>query len=90
MGTNRVAVNTLPGCLGAQYSYVSYYGLYKTLIRLFVYLLMLKKCLMFDDNCLNVSRHRPVLLKSVLPVSVVDLLFMYHFRLHLLLISNKQ
>ena len=89
MGTNRVAVNTLSGCLGAQYSYVSYYGLYKTLIRLFLPT-DVKKCLMFDDNCLNVSRHRPVLLNSVLPVSVVDLLFMYHFRLHLLLISNKQ
>jgi len=30
--TTIVAVNTLAGCLGAHYSYVSYDGLYNTLI----------------------------------------------------------
>ena len=72
-GTNFVAVNTLPGCLAAHYSYVSYDGVYNTLIDFIcipVYLLhCVKKCVIFDDNCLNVSRHRPVLLNIVLPFS---------------------
>ena len=62
--TNFVAVNTLDMCSGAQNTFVSYDNRCETLID---YILVPTECTdailhceIVDDNCLNVSRHRPV------------------------------
>ena len=68
---NLVAVNTLPFCEGANYTYVSYDNAHQTLID---YILapaeMIDLCVccsILDDNCINVSTHRPVLCTFHLP-----------------------
>lgn len=69
--TNLIAVNTLPICKGATFSFVSYDNRYTTLIDFICapadFLYCVRACEILDDNCLNVSRHRPVLLSIELP-----------------------
>lgn len=63
--TNLIPVNTLPSCKGAKFSYVSYDNEFHTLIDFICvpveFLDCVRTCEIIDDNCLNVSRHRPVL-----------------------------
>ena len=65
------AVNTLPTCTGANHSYVSYDDIYHTMIDCICIPAGVLPCVctreIVDDNCLNVSRHRPVLVNLVLP-----------------------
>ena len=62
---NLVAINSLSNCQGASYSYVSYDGSSQTLIDFICtpieILDLIQYCEIVDDQCLNVSRHRPVI-----------------------------
>ena len=63
--TNLVAVNMLPTTQGARMSFVSYDGQHETLLDYILVPVEKADCVLHseiaDDNCLNVSRHRPVL-----------------------------
>ena len=61
---NLVAINSLPNCQGASYSYVSYDGSICTPIEI---LDLIQYCEIVDDQCLNVSRHRPVICRLAIP-----------------------
>ena len=70
--TNLIAVNTLPVCSGATSSFVSYDGKCKSLID-FILLPVDKtdcvtECEIVEDNCLNVSTHRPINCSLCIPV----------------------
>jgi hypothetical protein len=61
---NLVPANTLPLCKGANQTFVSYGNRFLSTID---YILIpvkkidrIDKCEIFDDDCLNVSNHRPV------------------------------
>ena len=61
---NLIAVNTLPLCIGAESSFVSYGDAHRSLIDNIlipdVKLDIVLSCEITDDHVLNVSRHRPV------------------------------
>ena len=66
-------LTTLPVCSGKTSSYVSYDGKYQTLIdHIFVsndLINSVSRCHIVDDNCLNVSSYRPVLVNLELEFS---------------------
>ena len=70
-----VAANTLPICSGAASSFVSYDGKCEYLIDFF--LLPVEKadcvthCEIIEDNCLNVSTHRPIYSSICIPVEAI-------------------
>ena len=68
---NSVSVNTLDICSGAKSSYVSYDGRYKSLLDHIIIpsdkLDLVESCEICEDDCLNVSRHRPVFCQLKLP-----------------------
>ena len=61
------SANTLPLCTGAKTSFVSYNGKSESLIDHILiqsqYQDLINKCCVLDDNCLNVSAHRPILVE---------------------------
>ena len=61
---NFTAINTLPLCNGAKSTFVSYNGMFETLIdHIFCPVEILDtviSCDILDDDCLNVSNHRPL------------------------------
>lgn len=74
--TNQISVTSLDICTGAKYSYVSYDGLYETLIDHIILPVekrdLVSQCQIVDDHCLNVSRHRPLLCSLNIPLITVD------------------
>ncbi|XP_053395834.1 uncharacterized protein LOC128555985 [Mercenaria mercenaria] len=74
--TNCVAVDTMSFCTGAKHSYVSYDDRFVTLIDHICVPVekidCVNLCTILDDNCLNVSRHRPVICSLSLPL-VIDM-----------------
>ncbi|WAR26627.1 LOW QUALITY PROTEIN: hypothetical protein MAR_012331 [Mya arenaria] len=68
---NTVPVNCLDMCTGSPYSFVSYDEKYRTLIDFICIprelIDCISKCFVFDDSCLNVSRHVPVFLQLHVP-----------------------
>ena len=68
---NSVSVNTLDICSGAKSSYVSYDGRYESLLDHIIIpsdkLDLVASCEICEDDCLNVSRHRPVFCQLKLP-----------------------
>ena len=62
---NLSAVTTLPICTGADVSYVSYDGHCKSFIDHVIvsseFVNSISTCCVLDDNCLNVSNHRPII-----------------------------
>ena len=68
---NLVAFNSLHNWQGASYSYVSYDGSSQTLIDFICtpieILDLIQYCEIVDDQCLNVSRHRPVICRLAIP-----------------------
>jgi len=69
---NFIAIDTLPLCTGARNSFVSYDGQHETLIDHICIpvekLDCVTSCTILDGDCLNVSRHRPVICKVQLPI----------------------
>ena len=66
-----IAANTLNICEGAKSSFVSYDGSSESLIDHIILPIertdSISKCEILDDNCLNVSRHRPVICSVNIP-----------------------
>ena len=66
-----VSVNMLGISLGAKSSYVSYDGRYESLLDHIIIpsdkLDLVESCEICEDDCLNVSRHRPVFCQLKLP-----------------------
>ena len=72
--TDSVAVNTLPFCRGAQSSFVSYDNKSSSLIDYIIIptekLDCVDYCEIVDGDCLNVSRHRPIVCALRFPIYV--------------------
>ena len=70
---NLVATNTLPCCQGASSTFVSFNGVYGSIIDhilIPVELLdILSSCTILDDNALNVSSHRPIVCNIQFPLA---------------------
>ncbi len=68
---NRIAIDTLPLCVGAKSTYVSYDKRSESLIDHICLPVEKQDCIVYcrilDDNCLNVSNHRPVVCSLKLP-----------------------
>ena len=68
---NLVAVDTLSNCTGAVSTFVSYDGRYESLID-HVFLSgescdLVRSCCIVEDDCLNVSSHRPIICSLCIP-----------------------
>ena len=70
-----VSINTLPLCSGADATFVSYDGKYRSMIDHIIIPLEsvdnVKSCCILDDDCLNVSSHRPIIASMLLYVHVI-------------------
>ncbi|KAH3755743.1 hypothetical protein DPMN_190442 [Dreissena polymorpha] len=71
--SQNIPVNCLPACNGMKSTFVSYDGVYESVID---YICLSSDCIdlvshceILDDDCLNVSRHRPVTVNINFPVS---------------------
>jgi len=69
---NLCVANCLPLCSGASHTFVSYDNSCQTLIDFIClpsdYTDCITDCIIVDDDCLNVSRHRPVIMQLSLPI----------------------
>ena len=74
--TGLLACNTLPLCTGASSSFVSYDKKSEALIDHICIPVekeyYIQSCEILDDDCLNVSNHRPIVLKILLHTSVAS------------------
>ena len=72
---NLIAVNTTNLCEGSRSSFVSYNGGHESLIDHVIMPIesfdMVRRCRILDDNCLNVSSHRPI----VVSFCITDMAF---------------
>ena len=70
--SNVISVNTSHKCTGVDTTYVSYDGKFQSLIDYISVPVEIfdcvEKCIVLDDDCLNVSRHRPIICYIRLPV----------------------
>ena len=68
-----VAVDTLPLCTGAKSTFVSYDGSTESLIDHilipFSCVDFVQSCYIVDDNCVNVSTHRPVVVNLQIKIT---------------------
>ena len=69
--TNLISLTTLESCAGASSSFVSYDNSTESLIDHILFpvekLLYVNQCEICDDDCLNVSRHRPIACQIRIP-----------------------
>ena len=70
-GNTFVAINTLPLCTGATSTFVSYSGEYTSMIDHILIQIektdLVSMCKVLDDDALNVSTHRPIVMRFELP-----------------------
>ena len=70
-GNNFLSVNTLPLCTGATSTFVSYSGEYTSMIDHILIQIekidLVSTCNVLDDDALNVSTHRPIVMHIELP-----------------------